>query len=141
MAIGANTQEGHGFRAIAPELKGEPLATSNEILRRKLIRSGGSAIYEIGDAVSASQQLALLRRQECLGCKTGRMQRRPETVTRAREVVAGGGRVQPWIDADEQHAQAGRDYVLDALAGSRREIGCARSTGRCIRPISRPAQA
>jgi len=48
--------------------------------------------------------------------KSREVQRRPEPVARAGEVVAGGGGVEARVDADEQDLQAGRDDIAQALA-------------------------
>jgi hypothetical protein len=58
--------------------------------------------------------------------KTGQVQRRPETVAGAREVLAGGGGIEPGVDADEQDLQAGGDNVPDAFVCRGLEIGLAR---------------
>jgi hypothetical protein len=44
-----------------------------------------------------------------------RVQRRPEAIPRPREVVTHGGRVQPRVDAAEEHIQIRRQYVTKAL--------------------------
>jgi len=59
--------------------------------------------------------------------KSREVQRRPEPVARAGEVVAGGGGVETGVDADEQDLQAGRDDIAQALARGRLELG---PTGR-----------
>jgi hypothetical protein len=43
------------------------------------------------------------------------VQRGPEAVAGAREVVSGGGGVQAGIDAAKKNLQAGRDYILEPL--------------------------
>ena len=117
MAKGADAEERHRFRPQAAHLGSEAPSTGDELLRRNLVRRGGGAIDEIGDAITGLQEQALLRRVQKARRKAGGVQRRPEAVARAREVMAGGGRVQARVDADEQHPQVGRHHIADAFAG------------------------
>jgi dihydroorotate dehydrogenase (fumarate) len=59
--------------------------------------------------------------------QAGGQRRRPEAVAGAGEVVAGGGGIEPGIDADEQHLQPGGDDVPDSLV---RRCGELSFTGR-----------
>ena len=93
---------------------------------RNLIGGGGSPVHEVGDAIAAAEQLALLRgMQEPCG-ETRSMQRRPETVARTGEVMPGKRGVQTRIDADEEHPQSRCDDIANAFVLAGEELGLAR---------------
>src|SRR5262249_29223934 len=75
------------------------------------------ARHEIGDAVAERQQLALLAGMEQTRRESGAMQHRPETISRAAEVLLHRRGVQAGIDAAEEDAQVWRDDVGKGLAG------------------------
>jgi hypothetical protein len=60
------------------------------------------------------------------GAEARAVQRRPEAVARAGEVMASESRIETWIDTDEEHAQAGGDDVADALVFRSEELRPAR---------------
>jgi len=95
----------------------------HEFLGCELVRRGGAAVHQVGDAEPFVQQLILLGGVEQSGTESGPMQRRPEPVAGAGEVVAGGGGVEAGVDADEQDLQAGRDDIAQALARGSLEFG------------------
>ena len=51
-----------------------------------------------------------MRGEQAIG-ETGRMQRRPEAVTRSRKVMSYGGGIKSRINPDEQHLEPGRDDI------------------------------
>jgi hypothetical protein len=58
------------------------------------------------------------------------MERAPEAVSRAAEVVADRRRVQAGIDADEEDVEAGRDDVANASAARGLELRPGGTPGR-----------
>ncbi len=116
MAVGADAEKCHRRWTIAPHFCSEPSAAGDEFLRRELIGARGGAIHQVGDAIAALEQLALFRRMQQPVAEARRMQRGPEAVAGPREVVPRGGGVEAGIDADEEHAQAGRNDIGNALA-------------------------
>ena len=122
MREGAHAEKGDDARAVAAELGGELRSTGHEFSRRKLVRCGGRAVDEIGDAVAKRNQFSLLGWMQDARRKACRMQRGPEAIARAREMMAGRTGVQPRIDPDEEDAQAGRDDIDEALPLGRREL-------------------
>src|SRR4249920_4143492 len=106
MAIGADAEERDRPRAVAPDLGGQALAPGDEFPRFELIRGCGGAVDQVDDAVARFQQLELLGWMQLPRREPGAVQRRPEPVARAREVMAGGARIQSRIDAAEQDPQA-----------------------------------
>jgi hypothetical protein len=115
MAIRTHAEERDDARPIPPDLGGEPPAAADEFMRLELLGRRSGAVHEIADAVARREELALLGGMQLPARKAGSVQDRPEAVAGAREVVAGGGRIEAGIDAHEQDAQAGRDHVPQAL--------------------------
>lgn len=126
VAVGANAEEGDDPGAIAPDLGRETLASCGELGRGDFFGHGGRAVDEIGDAVAVAQQFALLGRMQQAGAEARAVQRRPEAVARAGEVMASESRIETWIDTDEERAQAGGDDVADALVFRSEELRPAR---------------
>ena len=122
VAIGPDAEERHHLRTVTPHLRGQPLSPFHEFVGLQLSRRGGTAVHHIGDSIAGLQELGLLRRMKLERREPGLMQRRPEAVAGAREMVARGGGVQAGVDADEQDLQAGRDDVPEAPAGGASEV-------------------
>src|SRR2546421_258724 len=99
----------------------------DELLGAELVRAGGGARDDVGDAEPEGEQLLLLIGPEHAPGEAGAVQGRPEAVPGPGEVVPGGGGVQAGVDASEQHAQAGRDDIGDRPVPRRVEVGLRRT--------------
>jgi hypothetical protein len=115
VAVSADAEESYEYRAILSDLCGELFAPGDEFGRVELVGRRGGAVDEVGDAVAVLEELALLGGMEQARAEAGGVQGRPEAVAGTGEVMAGGGGVKAGVDADEEDAQAGRDYVPDTL--------------------------
>src|SRR5207244_4508608 len=94
-----------------------------ELGTAQLGRTGAAAVHHVGDAQAVPEELVLLIGPELARGEAGTVQRGPEPVAGAGEVVTGPGRVQAGVDAAEQHVQAGGDDVRDTAAGRGGEAG------------------
>lgn len=121
MAVRSDAEEGDDPGPEAPQLRGKALAAGYEFRGRELLGGCGGAVHQVAHAIALLEELVLLRRVEQAAGEPGGMQRRPEAIARAREVMAGGGRVQPGVDAYEKDLQVRRNHVLQPLAARRLE--------------------
>src|SRR4249919_1936316 len=94
----------------------------DELLGAELVRAGGGARDDVGDAEPKAEQLLLLIGPEDAPGEAGAVQGRPEAVAGPGEVVPGGGGVQAGVDAREHHTQAGRDDVGNRPVPRRVEV-------------------
>src|SRR6185295_7947942 len=108
VAVGADAEKGEGLRAVAPHLCREAFAAGDKFQRLELVCGRGAAVHQVGDPVAAGEQLGLLGGVKLPVGEAGKMQRRPEAVARTGEVMAGRGRIQARVDADEQDLEARR---------------------------------
>jgi len=115
-AVGTEADERDRARPVAPHLRRQPAAPGDQFLRRELVGGGGGAVHQVGQAVAALEQPAVLRRVEAPRREPGGMQCRPEAVTGPGEVKSGRGGIEARIDATEQNLQSGADDVAQALA-------------------------
>ena len=126
VAIGADAEKGDALRPIAPDLGDEAAPAGDEFGRRELVGARRGAIDEVGDAVAIAQEQPLFGGVELARREAGGVQRRPEAVSRAREVMSGGAGVEARIDAAEKYLQAGRDDVAQPAIARPRELRGAR---------------
>jgi hypothetical protein len=126
MAIGPDPKKGDHRGAVAADLGGKTASSPDEFLRCELVSGGRAAVDEVRDPVAVLKQLGLFPGSQLLSRKTGAVQRGPEAVAGAGEMVAGGGGIEARIDADEQDLQAGGDNVPDAFVCRGLEISLAR---------------
>ena len=61
--------------------------------------------------------------------KSGGVERGPETIAWAREVMAHRGRVESGVDAAKEHAQVRSDHIADRLLSGREELFLCRFPG------------
>jgi len=115
VAVGADAEKGDERGTVFSDLCRELFAPGDEFRGIELVGGRGGAVDEVGDAVAVLEELALLGGVELASAEAGGVQGGPEAVAGAGEVVAGGGGVEAGVDADEEDAQAGGDYVPDAL--------------------------
>jgi len=100
----------------------QALAARADLLRRQLGGRGGRARHHVRDPDPALQQQALLRRvQHAVGEPTG-VERLPEAVAGAGEVVARPRRPQPRVDARDQQAQVVGHHVGHGQVARRLEL-------------------
>src|SRR5215470_1403873 len=95
----------------------------DEFLGAELLRAGGGARDDVGDAEPEAEQLLLLVGPEDALGEAGAVQGRPEAVPGPGEVVPGGGGVEARVDASEHDPQAGRYDIGDRPVPGRAEVG------------------
>src|SRR5215813_1941980 len=103
------------------------VGTLDELLGAELVRAGGGAGDDVGDAEPEPEQLLLLVGPEEAVGEAGAVQGGPEAVPGPGEVAPGGGGVEAGVDAREDHAQAGRDDIGDRPVPRRVEVGLRRT--------------
>jgi hypothetical protein len=87
---------------------------------------GGGPRDDVGHPEPEGQQLLLLVRPEQPWGEARRVQRRPEPVAWPGEVVPRPRRVQPRVDAAEQHAQPWCHNVRHGPLGGGEQLGARR---------------
>lgn len=122
-AVGADAEERDDARSEAVDLLRERRGALEVLLSRELGCRGGCERYDVGDADAGAEQLPLLGRVEQARAEPSAVQRLPEAVTRACEMVPDGRRVQARVDADEEDVELAPDEIRDALAARGRELG------------------
>lgn len=117
-------------RAQPAHLRAERPAARDQLACAEFLGPRGGPRHDVGDAKPELEQLPLLARMQPLASEARLMQRRPEPVARAGEVVAGGGRVQARVDSAEQDAQTWCGHIGDSPSGGRFQFGLGRPTLR-----------
>ncbi len=125
--VRAQSDECHRARPITADFGSKLVCAESQFGRRELVRRGGGAVHQVGQAVAELEELDVLRRVEKARREARGMQRRPEAVAGTSEVKTGGCRVQAGVDAAEQHLQAGPDDVAQPLAARRCQVRRTRS--------------
>ena len=121
-AIGAHAQESDDAGPVAPYLSLQPLSPIEELGRVEFVSACGGAGDQVGEAVPLFEEEILFPWPEPARREPAGMQRRPEAVAGAREMVASGGRVEAGIDAAEEDLQVRRDDVAQRLRASGLEL-------------------
>src|SRR6266513_2326022 len=121
--IGPNSHHGDPLRPVALHLPREPPRPGAELLPLELGRGRRGPRHEIRDPVARVQQLALVPRREQARGEPRAMQHGPEAIAGPSEVMARRAGVETRIDAAEEHAQPGRDYIGHRLARRCEHLG------------------
>jgi hypothetical protein len=132
--VRGDAEDGQPPGAVPPDLRRQDLTAGDDLGGGQLVGTGRPARHEVRDALSVPEQEVLLGGAQLAGHEPGPVQRRPEAVAGAGEVVAGGRRVQARVDAAEQHVQAGSDDVGDGPAVRGRQLGGGRRCGHAVQP-------
>src|SRR5881394_2630628 len=101
MPVSAHAEKGDDARTVASRLGGKAAPARDELRRRELVRARRGARDEIGEPAALAQQDILLPWPQPAWRESGRVQRRPEAVARASEMIARCRGVQARIDAAE----------------------------------------
>ena len=99
--IRTNAEDSDDARAIPADLRCQAVGTGAQFLFHELRGVGRGAVDEIGDAVAVFQQLALFVRRKQSRREAGFVQRGPEAIAGAGEMVAHRARIKSRVDADE----------------------------------------
>ncbi len=126
--VSADAEEGDDFGPVTAQLGRKPAAAAKQFGSSQLVGRRRRPIDEVGDAITRLEKTPLLEGRELPPGKAGGVQRRPEAVPRAREVVAGGGGIQARVDADKQNREPGRNDVPQSLAAAREQLLAARAS-------------
>lgn len=87
----ADSDDRDGARLIATHTALKASASSTQLRRIELIRRDRATRDEIRDSTAACEQRATFPGREQARGEPGRVQRRPESIARPREVAAGSG--------------------------------------------------
>src|SRR4051812_14564007 len=98
MAVSAHAEERDNARLVAAHLRGEAPASGDELGRLELVGARGRATDQVRDSIALLEEEVLFPGPEASRREAAGVQRRPEAVAGAREVVAGGGGVKPGVD-------------------------------------------
>ncbi len=123
--IGPNADHRDPLRPVALHLPLQPPRPGEELLPLELGRGRRGPRHEIRDPVARVQQLPLLPRREQARGEPRAMQHGPEAIAGPREMMARRAGVETRIDAAEEHAQPGRDYIGHRLARCCQHLGAA----------------
>lgn len=104
-------EEGDILRREALDLLLEACGRGEKFVLRELACSCGRTRDRRRQAASVLQNCAIVVRRDEFGCKTRKMNRAPEAIPSAAEMMASGGRPQSRIDAAEDYRQAGIQNV------------------------------
>src|SRR5262245_17154676 len=145
----AERRDAHDSDRARPEpahLAFEPPAACSKLLSLERRRRCRGARDEVGDPDAKRDERRVLPRREAPRREPGCVKRRPEPVSRPREVMAGCARIEAGIDATEQHVEIGRDHVADRLALRGEELRPRRPpvrqpTARCHEILNVKAEA
>jgi hypothetical protein len=110
-------QLGRRVVRVGLHLRRQLEAAGDEFGAGELVGTGASARDYVGDARPEREQIVLFGRRQPSWREAAEVQLRSEAVAGPIEVVAGGGRPRARIEAEDQHAQPGRDHVRNRPAG------------------------
>ena len=131
-----DTQHREPARTMARDLVPQLVAAGAELLDAQLGRPRAGPGHHVGQAETERRQQLLLIRPEQPGREAGRVQRGPEPVPGASEVVAGRCRPQARVDAAEEHRQAVAQHVGQPPVHRRGELIAGRGHRAGQRPSS-----
>jgi hypothetical protein len=83
----------------------------DEIAAAKIARAHGGPFHRGGKAAAVLEQIASVFRQHFLRRESSKMKDAPEAIAMAGEMMAERCGTHSWIDAAENHVQAGRENI------------------------------
>ncbi len=104
-AVRAQPQKANEARAVGAHGFLKAARAGTVFFGGQLLRRGCGAPHHAGNAITKARQLGLLSRIKAARRNARKLQRRPETIARVGEVVAGRTRIEARIDADEKHLE------------------------------------
>jgi hypothetical protein len=93
----------------------ENLAAGAKLVAGEFIGAGSRAVDNVGDAQLEVEKQGFFKGRKDARREPAGMQGGPESVARAAEVVADGGRVKAWVDAGEQDDEVLGSEIRDKL--------------------------
>lgn len=123
-AVSGEANDGEDAWLVAAELAAKDGGAGDELLAGELICGRGGAGDEVGNSKAERQQGAVLGRVEEVWRETGGVEGGPEAIAWSTEVVTDRRAVEAWIDAAEQDAKIGSNYITQSLVDS-----CAKLVG------------
>lgn len=129
-AVGTNADKGDNGRAPAPDFGFEAPAARAKFVVGELIRAGGGALDDVGDAELEVKQQGFFKRREHSRGESAAVKGGPKAIARATEVVANGGGVEAGVNAREKNDEVFGREIRDTLVARREQLGLARFPGR-----------
>ncbi len=122
-AVGRDSDDREPARLVLLDFGAQQPPAGHQLGWGEFVGARARPRHQVRDAQLVPEQLALLGRVQLPRREAGSVQGRPESVAGAGEVVPHRSRPEPWIDATEQHPQAGSDDVGQRLRTGRLQPG------------------